>query len=239
MRKIPVNLIRREGCDLRFHLALGLALTLVSNEEEKTVLQDRTAHGAAELLALQVVSRQALLLVEIRVGVEGGVAREIKCAAVQLICARLGNDADDSGAIASVLCRVIAGENAELFDRVGIGIQNHSVAQQIVIHAAIEQERHRIRSATCDAEGAGAVIVRIVLGNARLQLGQVQHVAAVQGKIHDRAAGHRLADGRVFGFNVRSQPGNFHDLVQGPYFQAQVHFFLLIDLQSPRPGDQL
>ena len=61
-----------------------LAVALVVGEEEELVLADGAAEGGAEVVALELGD---VGLVEVVAGVEGGVAEELVCGAVEVICA--------------------------------------------------------------------------------------------------------------------------------------------------------
>ncbi len=61
-----------------------LAVALVVGEEEELVLLDGAAERAAEVVALELGN---LCLVEVVARVEGGVAEELVCGAVEVICA--------------------------------------------------------------------------------------------------------------------------------------------------------
>ena len=86
----------------------------------------RTAHFGAKLIALQDVFRNVLLVVEERIGIEVVIANVVEEDAVKVVSSALGDHADDSGAVPSVFGVVVAGQNAELFHRVGIRDWRHS-----------------------------------------------------------------------------------------------------------------
>src|SRR5208282_442305 len=111
-----------------------------------------------------------------------------------------GYDAHHSRAVAAIFRRVVTGQYAELGDRVRIGIVDHAVAKQLVVGTTIQKVSNRIRTAprhaeisAAPAEASRARVIRVVLGDARLQKSQTQHVASVQGQIGDGTAGNGLA----------------------------------------------
>jgi len=138
-------------------------LSLIGEEEECFVFDDRAAQRRSELVALEVKARYSQLVIEVVVGVEGPVPNELERAAMDLIGTRLGDDTDDSAAVATVLRRVIAGQQSELGDGIGIGIEQVAVIQQVVVVAAIEQEGHGIGSSAGDAVTARAAVVVVAL----------------------------------------------------------------------------
>ena len=161
-------------------IGLNLPLPLVGGKKEEPVLDNGAAERAAKLIALEIVSGQAGRNVEVFISVEVGIAHEVEDAAMEVIASRLGHHADNSSAVAAILRRVIAGQNAELGDRVRIRVENHAVTQKIVVDAAIQQVSYRIGTSASDVESLSRTgVIGIVLGDARLQEGQTQHIASV------------------------------------------------------------
>src|SRR5208282_2049334 len=106
--------------------------------------RDGAAQRGAILIAMQVVPRQAFDLVEEGVGVEIAVAEELKDAAMNGVGAGFGRHADHAGAIPPIFGCVVTGQNAEFGNRIGIGIVNHPVRQNVVVDAAIQQIGDRV-----------------------------------------------------------------------------------------------
>ncbi|SRR5258706_9989292 len=102
----------------------------------------RQSDGSAErtsiLVALQDFAWNVLLVIKERIGVESVVANEIEAAAVPLVGSGLGYDRDDAAAISSIFGGVVVLENAELFDRVGIGIKYDTVAELLVVESTVQ-----------------------------------------------------------------------------------------------------
>src|SRR5208283_4649023 len=107
--KIALQLLGRVDRGVNDRNGLDLALSLVGGEEKSFVFDDGATERGSELVALQIEAWKSLLLVEVVVGVESPVADEFECAAMDLIGAGLGHDADDGAAVASILGGVVAG----------------------------------------------------------------------------------------------------------------------------------
>ena len=147
-----------------------------------------------EIVARQRRNIQVGIFVEVGIGVEVGVADEIEGAAVNLIGARFGDDADDPGAVAAVLGSVVTGENAEFSDGVRIRIENDAIVDEVVVEAAIEQIGDGIGASAADVETlAAAGVVGIVFGDSRLQKSETKDVTAIERHVDDGAAGDGLA----------------------------------------------
>jgi len=87
------------------------------------------AESSAELMTLQIVARNALLIVEIGIGIEGVIANKFEGAAMPIIGPGFGDDADDAAGVAPVLGSVVAFENAEFSDGIRIGIKDDPVVE--------------------------------------------------------------------------------------------------------------
>src|SRR5437764_3873244 len=150
MRKVARQLCWGISGELTGCYRLGLALTLVTAEEEKFVVaietwQDNRATGSyAELIPLENIARKAILIIKETVGIESVVAYVIVASHVQPIGTGLGYNADNAAAITSILGRVVVFQNLEFLDSVGIRIEYDTIAEQVVVDAAIEKKRHRI-----------------------------------------------------------------------------------------------
>src|SRR5215467_2273612 len=134
---------RGEGADL-IGYARSLPLALVADKPEHLVFHDWAAQSAAKLIAAESIFGQAVLIVEIAIGGEGVVAIELEHGAVNLIGSGLCDQADDAAGIAAILCRVIAGEDAEFLHRVRVGRVDNPVAEQVVVYAAVKEKRNRV-----------------------------------------------------------------------------------------------
>src|ERR1035441_8790237 len=119
---------------------LKLSLSLIGKKEKDLILHDGPAQRGAVLVALQIQPRNSLRNIEIIVRVEHAVAEKFEQAAVDLVGPRLDDFADDSPAVASIFRRVVAGQQAELRNRVRIRVQQIAVVQQIVVQPAVQKK---------------------------------------------------------------------------------------------------
>ena len=200
---------------------------------------DGPAEGGAELVALEIVAGNSLFTIEVGVGVEVGVADEVKTAAVILVGAGFGDDADDAGAVAAIFSGVVAGEDAELLDGVGIGIEDDVIAHEVVIDAAVEEEGDGVGAAAADVEVAGAAIVGVILADAGLEKSEVEDVATVQGHVDDGAAGDGRADGGIDGFDVGADASDLDGFGFCADGEAKIHARFLVDLEGACFCDEL
>ncbi len=99
-----------------------------------------------------------MLVVEEIIGIEEVVADVVVSSAVELIGSAFCDDTYDPTGIAAIFGTVAVLENSELGDRVGIWIGDHSVTEQIVIEAAIEQVRDGIGARSADAVVTGSTV---------------------------------------------------------------------------------
>jgi len=97
--------------------ALRLANTFVVGKEERTILDDRAADGAAKLVPLEGRLRSSGVLKEIP-RVERTVPEELVHAPVKSIGPRARNGVDDSSGCFAILRRIVARENGELLNGV-------------------------------------------------------------------------------------------------------------------------
>jgi hypothetical protein len=95
-------------------LYLGLFLALIANEKEEAVLSmekvgngDRSAKGAAKLVAFQHFPWNTRFIIKKRVGIERVISNEIESAAMPLIGSRFDNFGDNAAAIPAVFGGVI------------------------------------------------------------------------------------------------------------------------------------
>ena len=184
----------------------------------------------------QVVPRHAEFVVEERIRVEDRVAGEIKSAAVKFVGARFGHHADHAGGVASILRRVVAGQDPEFGDRIRVRIQDHAVGQQVIVVAAVQQVGNRIRPSAGDAVVSRAREIRIAFGDARLQQRQIQYVASIQRQVDQLAAGHRLPQRRIFRLHSADLRLHRHRLVRRAHGQRNIKAQRLVDQQLFRLG---
>ena len=209
LREVALRLQRGIGGHFARRRIGTLFLAFVAEEEEELVAavddvrqHDRTAQRRTVLIALEDLPRNALLVVEKRVGVEVLIANVVESRGVHRISAALGNHAHHAAAVAAVLGRVVTLQHAELGHCIGIRIDHHIVVDQVVVVAAVEQIGHRVRAHAADRVAAGlARRVGIFRRRARLRSQQVERVAPVQRQLVNRIAIHRRAHRRVFGLH--------------------------------------
>ena len=178
----------------------GFADAFVIDEEERLVLNDGTAKGAAELIVVKRFLRLASRLIrggiEIIAGVEGGVAEEFESRAVELVGAAFGDDVDDATGAAAVF-RFEVGSDAKFGDgfdgenRCGgaerAGFVDGGVIAVAVVHVrAVEQEVVGAAARAVDGEnaeragGIGDLVGRA--GDAGNEEDQFLIVAAIDGE---------------------------------------------------------
>ena len=127
---------RNEGCI--FCGVLPNDRALIASKEKKLVLNDRSADCAAELIAFQRIAAPR----EKVSGVEFVVTDEFKKISVQIIRARLGDAANGSCRVHSVLRGECAGFDLELLQRVREGQRHFIIVSGMVVVDAIQIERY-------------------------------------------------------------------------------------------------
>src|SRR5581483_2209451 len=107
-----------------------------------------------------------LRIVEVAVSVVIVVAIEFESAAVEGVCTGFGDNRNDPAGVATILSFIIAGDDFELLDRVGVRIIDNAIAEKVVVVAAIKNESVGIVASTRNAEsgvGAGGASVAGVI----------------------------------------------------------------------------
>src|SRR5438045_3304493 len=160
MRKVAGQLCRRICGELAGCYSLGLTLALVATKEKKLVMtietrqDNRATSSCAELVPLKNITLETGLVIEETIGVEGVITDVIIAGHVQRIGAGLGYNADYATAITAILSRVVVFQNFEFLYGVRVRIEDDTVTEQVVVDAAIEKKRHRIRAAAGNVETA-------------------------------------------------------------------------------------
>src|SRR4029077_7100942 len=103
------------------------------------ILLNRTSNRCTILIPFQVIPRDAVQNIEIRVRIQVAVSKKLKSAPMKLICSRLGNHADDSRGVAAILCRVVTRQDAELFYCIGVWVENLAVVEQVVVDTTVQE----------------------------------------------------------------------------------------------------
>src|ERR1700722_5762320 len=147
MRKISGKLCRRKYCVFSRGLLLRKPLSLIAHEEKETIFavqqsgnSYRSAQRRSVLVALQHIAGKVVGNIKVRVGIEVVVAQKLERAPVPLIGSGLGDDADYTAAVASIFRRIVAFEDVELRNGVGVRIEHDAIVQQIVIQPAIQEK---------------------------------------------------------------------------------------------------
>ena len=145
-----VDQTRRNGRKIASALRLGRhelhdtfgcavdARALEGSEIEELVPEDRAAHAAARLIALQRVLRRREELSR----VQGAVPDECKRSAVNVVRARLDDDVDDAAAGIAVLSGEVARLKVEFLHRVGVGKREARIQIRVVVTGGIELKLH-------------------------------------------------------------------------------------------------
>src|ERR1700744_2997037 len=108
---------------------------LVTGKEEKLVLEDRAAHGASELVALQCVARRR----EEGAGIQVAVTQKIEGVAVEGVRSRFHDRVDGRRGMHTVLCGERAGLNLEFFQSIREREGKVRGVKRIVIQGAIQK----------------------------------------------------------------------------------------------------
>ena len=194
MREIPVHVVRSGNDRVAGIVDAADDRLLPAKEDEALVLVNRTADGAAELIALERIFRVGKVVA----GIEGPVAHKLERIAVPLVGARLGDDVHHRAGIVAILRVKAVGLDAELLQRVGEGEGKVDVAHQVFVVAAVQVVADLIRpgAVNCDRFLAGnllgvalqrAGVVGDCRYGARNQKRQVGGVSAVQRQCRPRA----------------------------------------------------
>ena len=202
-------------------------------EEERLVLHDRTAEAAAELAEAE----RRLFGVEEVLGVERVVAQELVGDARIAVRARLDLQIDDGAGGAAELRGVVAGLDAELFDRLG-GRHDHGEAEEerVVVDAvehpvvligalAVRADRH---AALARRHGARA---RRPFGGAGDEQAELNEVAPVQRQAAHLFLVDDLADRRGLGIDDRTLGDDVHGLGDVAEREREVDARDLIDVE--------
>src|SRR6266567_807933 len=122
--------LRIRGYDAEDGRGLADAVTLVVDEKERLILEDRAAHCTAKL----VLAVLALLdRIEEVTRIEVVVAQELEGRTVKLVGTGLRRNENCAPTSAAVLRRVVEREDVEFLDRVDLWQKRDSTAGQFVI----------------------------------------------------------------------------------------------------------
>src|SRR5246127_876873 len=180
-------------------------------KEECMVTYDRAADGAAKLVALEWRDRLRGVI-EIVLGVERAIAKELVSTSVNLIRPRPRNRVDDSSRGFAVVCGVVGGEHREFLDRVHaqVSSQNASggairvVVETNPIQPVIVLLRPRTGNGELLPKAAITAIgpcrkvwLSVDCIHARLKFGQVAPTAAIERQLADNGCVHYCTDVRT------------------------------------------
>ena len=204
---------------------LRLPGSLVIEEEEELVAANRAAEGAAELVLPEGAARRREIIARIEIGI----AQELEGVAVKFIGSGFGDNADLAAAVLAILRVEVAGDDAELRDRVEIG--NHGCAGVDVLFdvAAVHAEVVGRLALPVDGlvagveragriENRGAHVLHRRIGDRRLgsdaglQRKKIRIAASVERNRGHLPAGDDLPELRAGGFNMQRVVGNRHAL---------------------------
>jgi hypothetical protein len=125
------------------------ARALIAAEIEQLVLDDRAAHGSAELVALQRILHGS----EELPGIHCAVAQEIEHRSVDLVGTGTGDDVDHAAAGIAELRREIARLQIEFLHRIRVRERQARVQVGVVMAGAVELEIHLRHSRAVDTGG--------------------------------------------------------------------------------------
>src|SRR6185437_13189228 len=171
----------------------GFAGTVPIEEEEGLILEDRTADGAAIVIAAERWDGLPIMIGKPAIGIENLVADKVVAFAMKDVGPGLRDHVDDRTAGESILGAEVGLLDFEFlygFDRRRIGdLRNAPVRLEVRDRGAIHQNvGGGVTAAIGDEVGAGtacgALVIRFV--DAWSQGGQIQQVAVGQGQIFDK-----------------------------------------------------
>src|SRR5262249_6021503 len=138
----------------RWRRSRRLSGSLISDKEQYFVFQDRTAKGAAELVALDgIVARSRSRRGELHVmRIHHWVAQELEGAAVVLIRTGLSYDVDHSAGVHAIAGRLTVALYVELLNRVRKWERRIHIGEGVVVIAAVEQVVVRILLPAADGD---------------------------------------------------------------------------------------
>ncbi len=114
---------------------MALHLGLIIQEEKCLVLVDRATQRSAKLVQIELLRR----LSEVLIGIELGVAEELKQRSVPLVRSGLGRHQNSGPGALTVFSRVFIGEDLEFLDVVDRREDRDTAFIQLVVIVAVEQ----------------------------------------------------------------------------------------------------
>jgi hypothetical protein len=208
---------------------------LVTEKEERTVLDDRAAEGPAELVLLQHLLARRSNEEEIA-GVHGRVAEELKDVAVERVGAGPELDVSDRAGATTIFRFGVAGKDPELLDSIDRGIEVH-VGMAVVDHGDavyVDLRPGDLGAIRTDGRAvlAGCVIVRVVNVDAGREDGKIVESTAVQRKILCALRPHNDTKRSFLALQQGLSGGaHFDRLLRGAGLQGDVDPRLLVNLQ--------
>ena len=157
--KNPVALVRGENGyrsaaeAAPWGLGRAVASTLIREEEERFVLLDGSAHGAAELVLMKLLR----LGQEEVAGVQEGVAVKLKTITVERVRAGLGHRIHDSSAVPPVFGIDRVGDHVDFGDSVRAGDNQGIVQGEVVGIRSVDQEAVVLGTGAAGREVVGKV----------------------------------------------------------------------------------
>ena len=202
---------------------------MIIDEEEQLVLEDGTAHGAAELIPTDG-PRNAAPVVAPVVGIELVIAKILESVAMELIGSGLDHYVDDPSLEVAKFGRGVVRDQLELCNRVRVRLIRNQVVRGEVVVDAVQQEVIRFLTIAVHvrppaARGALAAIeaARIGVVTPAVEQRQGDRIAADQRCMINLAGGDYRADLRCIRLQRRRLSRNRHRLRDYAYLHRDVY----------------
>ena len=200
------------------------AQAFVGDEVKELVRRDPAAVGPAELIEAQRILGGR----ENRLGIERVIAKELVHGAVELVAAGLGHHVDGRRAVAAELGGEIVRRDPEFLNQVDVRIDGGAAGGElVVVVGAIEQEVVGAVALTVDERrvAAGRAAEDGIAGirrGARLQLHQLEGVAAVERQLGDALLVDQIREAAFFGVDQRRVALHLDRFGQCAHLQREV-----------------
>src|SRR6516162_391469 len=169
-------------------------------EEEQLVLNHRPANGVAELVAREVISRQAIGAVVIGVGGQVGDTVKFIQRIVEIVGSRLGGHVDYAAAGAPVLRGKVRGRDTKFLHRIQRNTLSDRCSEEVNVVAAIEQDTSIRRALTVDGHAGTTTTLHVFIYISGCR-DQVVWIAGQSWKIRDLLRRNYLREGLVLGIH--------------------------------------
>jgi hypothetical protein len=169
------------------------------------------------------------------------VAQELEQRAVELICARLGDDVDVPAGFSSEFRRVVGRLNTDLLDGIDRGRKDVGLVLDFFAHQAVEDVLVVFSALPVHGEGALPRAPRRLVADvvprfdyARRKQRELHEIARGKRQIHNLLVLHQRADLRVRGLQQRGGSRDLHLLRDVAQFQSQVDVDHLVHVEFHR-----